>query len=103
MELLSEDILKGRTISIDYLSGDDIRKSVIDKFILNNNCSSNYAFAKTHNDHQEKCEHRLIELIENTKNLSSNHLHIIYLDRNHPPAQNGIINIVKIIDDNMPD
>lgn len=34
--------------------------------------------------------------------MSDNHVHIIYIDRNHPPAGDGIIKIVDDIDKYMP-
>ena len=52
--------------------------------------------------HQETCKTELTKLIKETEKLSdeeyNNYVHIIYVDRNHPPGEFGIIEIVDDID-----
>ena len=52
--------------------------------------------------HHEKCKKKLTKLIKETEKLSdkkyNNHVHIIYVERNFPPGQDGVIKIVDDLD-----
>jgi hypothetical protein len=67
----------------------------------NKSWSKEEAFDKSRQGANKTFKFELIDIIKQTKNLQNNQIHIVYMDKNHPP-NGGIEAATSIIDENMP-
>lgn len=62
--------------------------------------SKETAFERARKGANQTYKNTLIQIIKDTKQLKKNSIHVVYMDKNHPP-NGGIESATKIIDDNM--
>ena len=73
--------------SYSFISSDEIRSHETEIIMSSPNCKLTYdlAFDKSRKASNTVYKGTLVEMIKETKRLKSNQIHLIYMDKNHPP------------------
>lgn len=83
------------------MSSDDIRAGETQRIFAQGKFNKDQSFERSRKAANNKYKAKFIEIINETANLKPNCVHVVFLDKNHPP-NGGIEAATDIIDSNMP-